>query len=102
MNHYTDRDGFNGISSQPTWEFKASKPPGDHPKGAYFTTLNQDTRNLAQKLRIPRSKLAFIFVFTGGEDLTPLDGGRGQYIFYSPDDYLVGKDRQTRCGGTGL
>lgn len=52
--HYTDRDGYNAIVSQPIWRFVASQPPGDHPFGAYFTDLPPTTKNLANRLRIPR------------------------------------------------
>src|SRR5262245_44888594 len=102
MNHYTDRISYNSIRSQLTWVFQASQPPGNHPKGTYFTTLDPQEPNLANKLRIPRSKLGCIFVFGGNDGLVPLPGGRGQYIFYTTDDYRVEKDRQTRCGETGL
>lgn len=102
MFHYTDRDSYNAISSQRVWCFKASQPPGDHPFGAYFTTLPSDTPNLAKRLRIPRSKLAYFFEFLDIGDLTPLPGGRGEYIFYSPEDYLAEPDRQIAHGATGL
>jgi hypothetical protein len=98
MNHYTDAAGYNAIASQPDWLFLAQEPPGDHPRGAYFTTLEPGTPNLANKLRIPRSKLAFILSFLDKEDLIPLRGGRGAYIFYSPTDYTVARERQTRHG----
>lgn len=87
--HYTDADGYNAIRAQPVWVFKASKPPGDHPEGAYFTTLPPATRKLAQRLRIPASKTEFVFCFEGGDDLVPLEGGRGEYIVYSESDYRV-------------
>lgn len=102
MFHYTDKGGYNAIVSQVTWRFIASQPPGKHPFGAYFTTLAPDTRNLANKLRIPKAKVAFFFAFADIGDLTPLPGNRGEYIFYSPDDYSVGRDRQEDHGETGL
>ena len=102
MNHFTDRDGYNAISSQQVWLFVASQPPGRHPFGAFFTTLPPDSPNLAQRLRIPRLKLGFAFVFSGEEGLTPLPGGRGEYIFYSPISYPVEKDRQVACGEASL
>ena len=54
MLHYTNQNGWNSIRSQLNWLFRAQQPPGDHPLGAYFTTLPPSTRNLAKKLRIPR------------------------------------------------
>ncbi len=102
MNHFTNRAGFNAIGSQKDWLFRASQPPADHPRGAYFTTLAPQTPNLAVRLRIPREKLEFVFQFLDAGDLLPLEGGRGSYIFYSPTDYLVVEERQQYNGGTGL
>lgn len=96
--HYTDDRGFKAISSQVTWVFKASQPPTDHPVGAYFTTLPPKTFKLANRLRIPKRKIAFVFCFTDAGDLIPIDGDRGQFVFYSPQDYPVEKDRQTAAG----
>jgi hypothetical protein len=86
--HYTNEKGYKAISSQVTWLFKASKPPGDHPKGAYFTTLVPGTKNLAKRLFVRgcADKIDFVFSFSDGDDLTPLAGGRGAFIFYSVDD----------------
>lgn len=100
--HYTDTSGYNAIRAEVTWRFLAQKPPGDHPIGAYFTNLHPDTPKLAKRLRIPRSKLAFEFSFADVGDLQPLDGGRGEYILYSPVDYEVPEDRQIESGSTGL
>jgi hypothetical protein len=93
--HYTDGDGFNGIRAQPIWVFKAAQPAGDHPRGAYFTTLGPDTGNLAKRLRVPKAKIAFVFCFVDGSDLIPLPGGRGAFIFYSRDDYEVERESIT-------
>lgn len=96
MFHYTNDKGYKAIGSQPTWLCKASQPPGDHPKAAYFTNLPPGTKNLAKKLFVRgcADKMNFVFSFSGGEDLTPLAGGRGAFIFYSVDDYSVEKERQ--------
>jgi hypothetical protein len=102
MNHFTNRAGFNAIGSQTDWSFRASQPPADHPKGAYFTTLAPQAPNLAVRLRIPREKLEFVFQFYDAGDLRPLDGGRGSYILYSPTDYLVAEGRQQHKGSTNL
>ena len=99
--HYTDLAGHNAIGSQPIWRFVAAQPPGDRPVGAYFTNLGPDTPNLAQRLRIPRTKLEFQFCFASSDDFEPLRGGRGAYIFYSPTDYLVDPPRQ-QYRGTSL
>jgi hypothetical protein len=94
--HYTNDKGYKAISSQQTWRFVASQPPCDHPKAAYFTNLPPGTRNLAKKLFVRgcADKINFAFCFSGGDDLTPLEGGRGAFVFYSEDDYPVEKKRQ--------
>src|SRR5205085_2937969 len=91
-----DKNGYNGIRATPTWRFKASQPPApaSHPFGAYFTTLPPDTKNLAIRLGIPRLKTEYLFVFVEAGDLTPVDSDRGEFILYSPADYLVAEDRQ--------
>ncbi|XXY18785.1 hypothetical protein WME88_03925 [Sorangium sp. So ce216] len=88
-------------SSQLDWCFKASDPPADHPKGAYFTTLSPQAPNLAVRLRIPREKLEFMVKFHDAGDLKPLDGGRGTYIFHSPGDYTGVKKSSGTKGATG-
>lgn len=98
--HYTNTAGYHSIRSQVDWRFVAAQPPGRHPFGAYFTTLGRNTNNLAQRLRIPKSKIAYFFQFTDLGDLTPLPGGRGQFIFYSPTDYDVDEARQSDHGVT--
>jgi hypothetical protein len=98
--HYTDADGYNVIRSQPVWVFKASQPPGNHPFGAYFTTLRPGTANLAKRLRIPKGKLEYVFCVVGSADLVPLAGGRGQYVVYRATDYRVEPDRQVDHGPT--
>lgn len=103
MFHYTDRDGFQGISSAPEWLFRAAQPPADvHPFGAYFTDLPENTPLLARKLRLSREKLHYVFEFGDRADLRRLPGDRGRYIFYSPVDYRVGRDRQIRSGLTAI
>jgi hypothetical protein len=100
--HYTDAKGYKAISSQQTWLFKASKPPGAHPRGAYFTNLPPGTKNLGKKLFVRgcADKIAFVFCFCGGDDRKPLEGGRGAFIFYSVDDYAVEKERHGPHGST--
>lgn len=97
MNHFTNLAGHNAISSQVTWTFRAAKPPCGNPIGAYFTTLRQDDWALANKLRIPKSKLEFCFSFTDLGDLISLRGGRGKHVFYSVADYPVDEQRQRGC-----
>lgn len=102
MIHYTDRDGHNAIAATPTWTFRAQKPPGPHPAGAYFTTLAPTTPYLASRLRIPRRKVEYMFEFADAGDLQPLPGGRGRYIFFSESDYNVEPERQQTHGPSGL
>ena len=102
MFHYTNEAGYKAISSQVVWLFKALKPPGEHPRGAYFTTLPPGTKNLGKRLfvRGAAEKTAFVFSFSGGEELLRLPGGRGAYICYSKEDYPVEKERQGPHGRT--
>jgi hypothetical protein len=105
MNHFTDKDGYDAIRSQPTWLFKAETPHSSaSPFGAYFTTYEPTERNLSKKIFVPVAKLAFIFRFTPPAELVPLPGGRGRLgkIFYSPADYPVGRPHQLENGPTGL
>ena len=98
MLHYTDKTSWNAIRSQVDWTFKTHQPPGPHPAAVYFTTLRPDAPNLAGRLRIPAAKIDFVFCFLDIGDLKPLPGGRGQYIFYYPGDYVVVESRQHACG----
>lgn len=102
MFHYTDDAGYKAISSQVTWLFKAFQPLGDHPRGAYFTALPPGTPCLAKRLFVRGSaeKVGYVFCFAAGDDLKPLAGGRGAFVFYSPEDYPVVKDRQGPSGLT--
>jgi hypothetical protein len=105
MNHFTDSGGFNAIRSQPTWTIKAARPRAAHnPVGAYFTTYAPTEPNLAKKIFVPRSKLAFVFTFVPRQTLLPMPGGRGHLgrIFFSPEDYHVGTVDQLHAGATGL
>lgn len=100
--HYTDDKGYKAISSQVTWFFKASKPPCAHPKAVYFTTLPPGTKNLNKRLFVRgcSEKTRFVFSFSGGEDLPRLQGGRGEHVRYSLEDYPVEKERQGPHGET--
>ncbi|MGO8750337.1 MAG: hypothetical protein ACLQNE_30705 [Thermoguttaceae bacterium] len=98
MLHYTDKSSWNAIRASIDWTFKANKPPGPHPNAAYFTTLPPGTHNLANRLRIPASKIEYVFCFLDAGDLTPLPGDRGKYIFFFEGDYVVPQPRQQDCG----
>jgi hypothetical protein len=104
--HYTDRVGYKAIQSQETWVFKAGRQRLGHlPYGAYFTSLelNKPTAALFfARTRIPRSKRKFVFQFRDAQDLISLDGDRGRFVFYSPEDYAVASDRQELSGETNL
>ena len=94
MYHYTTVDGYKAISSQPDWLFRAAKPLGPHPAGAYFTPLPPTTPRLCTKLLIPRRKVEYVFEFSGDDGLRPIEGDRGLHAVFSPTDYHV-----TRAGG---
>jgi len=98
MLHYTNKPGWNAIRSQVDWTFKIHPPPTDHPEAAYFTTLEPNTVNLANRLRIPKEKIEYVFCFEDAEDLLPIEGDRGAYVFYSPSNYIVVQSRQNDHG----
>lgn len=94
--HYTDKKGWDGIRASPDWLFRAAQPPmaEHHPKGANFTNLPENTRNLAKRLGFNKRKTAYVFSFADAGDLVPLDNDRGRCIFYSKSDYRVARSRQ--------
>lgn len=100
--HYTSSDGYKAITAQRDWLFKASTPPGGHPKGAYFTMLPPTHKNLAAKLGgLPRTKVEYYFEMDIPEQaLKPLRGGRGAegISVYSPTDFVVKRDQQIAHG----
>jgi hypothetical protein len=98
--HYTDREGYNAIRAGGSdWKFSASQPPGDHPFGAYFTTLPPDTVDLARRLGIPKRKLEYFFqMHLADETLRRLPGGRGTFILYSPTDVVVPQSQHIAHG----
>jgi hypothetical protein len=96
--HYTDKDGYNAIRASSPWHFRAERPPGDHPLGAYFTCQQPSTPKLAKRLQIPVRKLEYVFAFEDKGDLKQLRGDRGKQILYSPEDYYVESERQLYCG----
>lgn len=104
--HYTDKTRWNAIRSQVVWLFNVSQPKDpDRPAGAYFTDLEPSAVNLRllfKKIRVPRDKQEFVFIFTGTEGLRRLFNGTGRdkHIFFSPIDYLVPHERQVYDGLT--
>lgn len=101
MNHFSDKQGYNSIHSQADWLFRAARPRARHRKvGAYFTTLDPGTKNLAMRIRVSRDKIEYLFQFSGQDGLKPIPGDRGAYILYTPSDYTVVKRRQHYHGKT--
>lgn len=98
--HYTDKDGWNAIRSQPVWKFKASRPPDPaRPLGVYFTDIPptpSNLRTLHKRLRVPKVKQKFVFWFVDTHGLERLNEGRGRdkHILFSPIDYEVVPERQ--------
>jgi hypothetical protein len=72
------------------------------PFGAYFTPLGPGTRNLALRLRIPREKLGYVFIFRDEGDLIRFRGQRGDFIVYSPTDYSVERPRKIDMGESSI
>ena len=102
--HYTDKDGWNAIRSQPVWTFKVSQPKDpDRPAGAYFTDIEATAtslRTLYKRIRVPRAKQENVFWFVGTEGLKQLNNGLGREkrIYLCPVDYLVSEQRQRFSG----
>ena len=71
-------------------------------RGAYFTDLPPGTKNLGKRLFVRgcADKTNFVFCFFGDEDLRSIEGGRGEHVFYSREDYPVVKERQGPHGET--
>ena len=103
MYHYTDRAGYNSIRAMIEWRFRAGQPiPRGHPFGAYFTPLGPETpKAKLRMLFVPERKREFVFAFEDLGDLIPLRGGRGLYVVYSPEDYVVERSRQLDHGASG-
>jgi hypothetical protein len=57
-----------------------------------------ETPNLANRLFIPVRKTRYVFEFLDKGDLKSVASGRGAWIFYSPLDYDVERDRQIYHG----
>jgi RHS repeat-associated protein len=102
--HYTDKSAYNAIKSQPSWHFKASRPPkgSGHPRGAYVTTLPPSTPKLATRLRIPARKTDYFFAMhIPNEQLRGIPGDRGwenKISLYYPNDLTVSPDNQISHG----
>jgi hypothetical protein len=94
MNHFTDRNGWNAIRASSPWCFRARKPRGGRPVGAYFTTIHPTAVNFFKITRVPVHKQRYMFSFVDVGDLTPRRGPLGRYVFFSPRDYLVAGYRQ--------
>jgi hypothetical protein len=92
--HSTDADGWKMIRSQKVWVFKADKPKGGRPFGAYFTRLLPDDNKFAAGTRVPVDKRDYVFAFEGEDGLEPVKGGKGDYNLLTDSDYEVPPDRQ--------
>ncbi len=101
MFHYTNDRGYKAISSQQPWLFKASKPPCNHPRELTSRTSpgNEKSGQATLRPRL-RGQNEFRVLLFGDEDLRSIEGGRGEHIFYSREDYPVVKERQGPHGET--
>ena len=102
--HYTGKAGYDAIRSQPNWRFLATRPTSpNNPVGAYFTTIPptpSNLRRLCGQIRISRPKRDYVFCFRRDDGLRPLANSRGDFILFSPIDYVVGPERQVFSGPT--
>ena len=89
--HFTDKKGFNAITSGKNITIKVSEPPGGNPKGAYFSKLSpQELGNTAAKtLRIPRRKTEYVIEVQVPKNILKEKGGRHRAIVYSTEDVKV-------------
>jgi hypothetical protein len=101
--HFTDKKGFNAITSGKNITIKASKPPGGNPKGAYFSKLSpQELGNsTAKTLRIPKSKTEYVIEVQVPKNILKEKGGYHRAIVYSIEDVNVKegnwKGRKNNC-----
>ena len=62
--------------------------------------LGRETWENGCSSAVVNKKMKFVFGFSGGDELLQLRGGRGDYVYYSEDDYPVEPDRQEVHGET--
>lgn len=103
--HYTDKKGYNGISSQKPFLFKASSPIKGHPNGVYVTTKSPEELakipNGYKKLGLTNEKSSYYFEFEiDASELKPIKGDRGEFIKYIEDDFEISRDSVTSYGET--
>ncbi|WP_240651690.1 HYD1 signature containing ADP-ribosyltransferase family protein [Serratia microhaemolytica] len=103
--HYTDLAGYNAISSQSPFKFKASSPIKGHPKGIYVTTKSPEmlakTLNGYKKLGLTSSKSTHFFEFEiDSSKLKPIRGDRGEFIKYIEGDVEINRKSTPRHGRT--
>ena len=103
--HYTDKKGYNGISSQKPFFFKASSPIKGHPKGVYITTKSPEELakipNGYKKLGLTNEKSSYYFELeVDASKLKPIKGDRGEFIKYIEDDLEIPRDLVTGHGET--
>ncbi|HHZ6627719.1 TPA: RHS repeat-associated core domain-containing protein, partial [Escherichia coli] len=103
--HYTDQGGYNGISSQKPYKFKASSPIKGHPKGIYVTTKSPEelakTPNGFKKLGLTSTKSTHFFEFQIDDSLLkPIRGDRGEFIRYIEGDLDLDRNNVSRHGKT--
>jgi hypothetical protein len=87
--HYTNDAGYKPISSQKDWAFQASQPPGDNKFGVYFTTLAPTAPRFSARTKIPKEKQKYVFAFVGRQGLQQKAGGKGAYVLWTPETYVV-------------
>ncbi|QNQ18529.1 hypothetical protein HF650_01415 [Kosakonia sp. SMBL-WEM22] len=103
--HYTDQSGYNGISSQKPYKFKAPSPIKGHPRGIYVTTKSPEdlgkTPNGFKKLGLTSTKSTHFFEFQIDDSkLKPIRGDRGEFIRYIEGDLDLDRDSVSRHGKT--
>jgi len=103
--HYTSKSGYNAISSQNPFDFRASSPSKGNPRGVYVTTKSPEQlatqTNGYKKLGLTSDKSTHFFEMEVPEsNLKSLKGSRGEYVKYFPDDTKINRAAVSRHGET--
>ncbi|ELW78336.1 hypothetical protein ABIC56_000129 [Acinetobacter bereziniae] len=93
--HYTDKKGYNAISSQSPYIFKSSAPDKGHPKGVYVTTMSPEQLlhkpgGFKSYLGLTSDKSEYYFKFKIEKcKLKKIKGGRSSHVNYIDHDLIV-------------
>lgn len=104
--HYTSQAGYNAISSQKPFDFRASTPGKGHPTGVYVTTKSPEelakTPNGYKKLGLTGEKSTHFFEIKNVDPakLRGIEGKRSKFIKFFPSDTKIERSNVARHGKT--